>query len=91
MAIWNNLESFGLFYEQMVHFVFIWYIFSGFGIMYQEKSGSPGCKKPFLRHLLWRIRGRCYDRNFLRFLPIFGEKIGVFSKKPMLGFKFCLI
>jgi hypothetical protein len=24
--------------------------------------------------------GRCYDHNFLRFLPIFGEKIGVFSK-----------
>jgi hypothetical protein len=22
--------------------VFIWYIFSGFGIMYQEKSGNPG-------------------------------------------------
>jgi hypothetical protein len=25
--------------------------------------------------------GRCYDHNFLRFLPIFGEKIGVFLKK----------
>jgi hypothetical protein len=25
-------------------------------------------------------RGRCYDHNFLRFLPIFGEKIGVFLK-----------
>jgi hypothetical protein len=24
------------------------------------------------------IWGRCYDRNFLRFSPIFGEKIGVF-------------
>jgi hypothetical protein len=24
--------------------------------------------------------GRCYDHNFLRFLPIFGEKIGVFLK-----------
>jgi hypothetical protein len=27
-----------------------------------------------------RIRGRCYDSNFLRFSPIFGEKIGVFLK-----------
>jgi hypothetical protein len=27
-----------------------------------------------------RIRGRCYDHNFLRFLTIFGEKIGVFLK-----------
>jgi hypothetical protein len=25
-------------------------------------------------------RGRCYDHNFLRFLPIFCEKIGVFRK-----------
>jgi hypothetical protein len=25
--------------------------------------------------------GRCYDHNFLRFLTIFGEKIGVFLKK----------
>jgi hypothetical protein len=27
-----------------------------------------------------RARGRCYDHNFLRFLSIFGEKIGVFLK-----------
>jgi hypothetical protein len=27
-----------------------------------------------------RPRGRCYDHNFLRFLTIFGEKIGVFLK-----------
>jgi hypothetical protein len=26
------------------------------------------------------IRGRCYDNNFRRFLPIFGEKTGVFLK-----------
>jgi hypothetical protein len=30
------------------------------------------------------IWGRCYDHNFLRFSPIFGEKIGVFLKKLML-------
>jgi hypothetical protein len=24
--------------------------------------------------------GRCYDHNFLRFLPIFGEKNGIFLK-----------
>jgi hypothetical protein len=28
-------------------------------------------------NMIW---GRCYDHNFLRFLPIFGEKIGVFLK-----------
>jgi hypothetical protein len=25
----------------LVHFVFVWYIFSGFGIRHQEKSGNP--------------------------------------------------
>jgi hypothetical protein len=29
-------------YGHLVHFVYIWYIFSSFGIMYQEKSGNPG-------------------------------------------------
>jgi hypothetical protein len=35
----------------------------------------------FLRpHCHPKIWSRCYDHNFLRFLPIFGEKIGVFLK-----------
>jgi hypothetical protein len=29
-------------YDHSLHFVFIWYIFSSFGIMHQEKSGNPG-------------------------------------------------
>jgi hypothetical protein len=41
MAIWCILRTFGTFYDHLVHFVFIWYIFSGFGIMYQEKSDNP--------------------------------------------------
>jgi hypothetical protein len=45
MAIWNILCPLGTFCIHLVHFVFIWYIFSGFGIMYQEKSGDPA-KKP---------------------------------------------
>jgi hypothetical protein len=28
--------------------------------------------------------GRCYDHNFLRFFPIFREKIGVFSKTNVM-------
>jgi hypothetical protein len=34
--------------------------------------------------------GRCYDHNFLRFFPIFGEKIGVFLENQCydLFFKF---
>jgi hypothetical protein len=27
MAIWNILPKFGIFYDHLVHFVFIWYIF----------------------------------------------------------------
>jgi hypothetical protein len=42
MATWNIVWRFGIFYGHLVHFVFIWYIFSGFGIMYQEKSGNTG-------------------------------------------------
>jgi hypothetical protein len=41
------------FYEHLVNFVFIWYIFSSFGIMHQEKSGNPdiGREKSFQRKL----------------------------------------
>jgi hypothetical protein len=42
MAIWNILQTVGIFYDHLVDFVFIWYIFSCFGIMYQDKSGNPG-------------------------------------------------
>jgi hypothetical protein len=34
-------------------------------------------------------RGRCYDHNFLRFLTIFGEKIGVFLKNQCYDHNFC--
>jgi hypothetical protein len=41
MAIWNILWRFGILYDHLEHFVFILYKISGFGIMYQEKSGNP--------------------------------------------------
>jgi hypothetical protein len=41
MASRNFLKTFGEFYDHLVHFVLILYIFSGFGITYQEKSGNP--------------------------------------------------
>jgi hypothetical protein len=49
---WENgyiLWPFGIFYRHLVHFVFIRYIFSGCGIMDQEKSGNPGLKCNFPR------------------------------------------
>jgi hypothetical protein len=42
MAICNISQTFEILFDQLVHFVFIWDIFSGFGIMHQEKSGNPG-------------------------------------------------
>jgi hypothetical protein len=42
MALWNILHTFGIFYDHSVYFVFIWYIFSGLGILCQLKSGNPG-------------------------------------------------
>jgi hypothetical protein len=29
-------------FHHLVNFVFVWYIFSGLGVMNQEKSGNPG-------------------------------------------------
>jgi hypothetical protein len=46
-AFWNVLWTFVISYYRLELFVFIWYIFSGFGITYQEKSGNPG--------LCWRL------------------------------------
>jgi hypothetical protein len=40
--IWDILWPLGTFCVHWVHFVFIGYIFSGFGITHHEKSGNPG-------------------------------------------------
>jgi hypothetical protein len=52
MAIWNILWRIGIFYNYFVHFVFSRYIFQGFCIMYQEKSGNPAESKTVHTHLL---------------------------------------
>jgi hypothetical protein len=44
MASWNILLSFGKFYDHLLHFALIRYIFSSFGITNQEKSGNPDRK-----------------------------------------------
>jgi hypothetical protein len=51
-----------------------------------DSHGAPqsdGASRWFGEHQL-TFWGRCYDHNFLRFLPIFGEKNWRFSQKPML-------
>jgi hypothetical protein len=40
MAIWNILRTFGIFYDSLVHFLFIWYIFSGFGFTQQKNLAT---------------------------------------------------
>jgi hypothetical protein len=45
MATWKILWRVWIFYDHLVQFVFIWYIFPGFGNMYQEKSGNPGWRQ----------------------------------------------
>jgi hypothetical protein len=50
---WYILWPFGILYEHMVcifcanlvHLLVIWYIFSRFGMLQQEKSGSPGWER----------------------------------------------
>jgi hypothetical protein len=41
MAIWSILQPLEVFYGHLVYFVVFWYIFPGFGILHQEKSGNP--------------------------------------------------
>jgi hypothetical protein len=40
MSIWDILQTFGKFYDHLEHFVFIWYILSGFGIMRQKNLAT---------------------------------------------------
>jgi hypothetical protein len=41
MSIWSILRPLELFYGHLVYFVIIWYIFSRFGMLCQEKCGNP--------------------------------------------------
>jgi hypothetical protein len=66
MAIWNILWRLGIFYDHLVHFVCIRYIFSGFGSMHREKSGNPSLHESLIENaklaklsLISRVRQRC--------------------------------
>jgi hypothetical protein len=60
ISIWNISWRFGIFYDHLAHFVFIWCIVSGLGIMYQGKSGNPACKEVPARK--WR---RLFSEHFV--------------------------
>jgi hypothetical protein len=60
-AIWNIWQPFGKYYGHLVHFVVIWYMFSHFGILYQEKSGNRALKKTNVwSHFVTRIDAFCF-------------------------------
>jgi hypothetical protein len=44
MTIWSILRPLEIFYGNLAYFVVIWYIFSRFGMLHQEKSGNPDQK-----------------------------------------------
>jgi hypothetical protein len=45
-AIWNILRTLGIFYDYLVHFVFIWYIFSGLGICTKKNLATLVDRSP---------------------------------------------
>jgi hypothetical protein len=46
MAVWTVLRTLGIFCCHLVCLKVIWYIFSRFGMLYQEKSGNPEWTPP---------------------------------------------
>jgi hypothetical protein len=54
MAIWNILRTFEIFYDQLVHFVLIWYIFSRFWYHEPRKIWQPCSKLHTLANLQQR-------------------------------------
>jgi hypothetical protein len=74
-VIQNILWIFGIFYDHLVHFVFVWFIFSSFGIMYPEKSGNPGCD---FNNFLQRELGS------MLWSPFSAKKLQFFSKTNLL-------
>jgi hypothetical protein len=72
MAIWNILRTFEVCYDHLVHIVFSWYIFSGFGIMYQRKIWQP---------CFWD--GGCAESNKLEKMMNFGGFLVRFKIESM--------
>jgi hypothetical protein len=60
MSIWNILQAFGIFHDHLVPSVFIWYIFTGLGNIYQEKNLATLLISP--------ARPKSAPRFFSRFL-----------------------
>jgi hypothetical protein len=59
-AICNILWMFAIFYDHPVHVVFIWYIFSSFGIMHQENLAT--LVRPLLLVALGAVQSKSQSR-----------------------------
>jgi hypothetical protein len=63
--------------------------------MWSKHLGSSAILKNYTKKItnqygkILPIWGQCYDHNFLRVLPNFGEKIGVFLKNQCYDHNFC--
>jgi hypothetical protein len=62
MGIWNILRVIWDIFDHLLHFIFIWYIFSGFVIMYKEKSGNPASNLVSVKSLL-AFKSPCVERT----------------------------
>jgi hypothetical protein len=75
MAIWNILRIFGIFYDHLVQFVFLWYILSGVGTVYQEKSGNPDDQS--FSHFVCVVSSSCFSSFVAKKHKTFSEFINL--------------
>jgi hypothetical protein len=84
MAFWNIFWRFVIVYDRSVHFVLILYIFSGFGIMYREKSGNPGQKETLINQAVHH--GKRSGNTFMQYMifKAFAPKIVIFTQNAAI-------
>jgi hypothetical protein len=93
MTIWSILRPLEIFYSHLVYFVVSLLFFYPVLVFWIKKNLATLiiCNTEWPQHWRheticerwrghWHLRGRCSDHNFLRFLPIFVEKLAVFLK-----------
>jgi hypothetical protein len=91
-VIWNILRIFGIFYDHLVHFVFIWYIFPVLVSCTQENLATLGQTKifgsifsSFHAFKSFAFQLACYKQGSMlrlwRFWQIFGKNGDYFEKQ----------
>jgi hypothetical protein len=61
MAIWNILLTFGIFYDDLIHFVFIWYIFFRFWYHVPRKIWQPWSFSDTRQEAIKPMLRKCYN------------------------------